>query len=509
MVQVVAAIASAVFMLHSLSCSALDIELFNADTIFTAKKGEFLTLGVQMSDQEQKRFLLNESLINPLVCIVIDGAACDCYMGRLNQIYMPWRHGCISELQKSQSTPKKGIYLSLSLLADNEKPISSSPLFIPNPNADLMEYTTVRNKITLVLPLFLDDLTRSTLLLSSLSTISSTEIHELLIVTPLSQHGLICGAVKGIQEHLEIAFSIRCESENKILPTALTTAGKYSGYAVQMAVKLLVAKILVTDFYITLDADIICLHPDIILRTLVTSSYISGGTGQQISFTRGVYHFESAYIHESWWEGSSQILNISHQELQKVTSYPQIISTSMDVDEESKVGMGVTPAVLSTFGSLLTVGEIIKQIFCAQYGYHVWLETVLQSDDFKELRVEPNKFSDIKYNPNSLLSSEFVDSAIKNWILSLGNPPYGLLWSEYTLYRLTLAKYHVFHNLHIDEIETLGSISPIYLHCNNVWYADQWPWDANSAYANTSCLFSVVQSTSDVPVSKVFSLMRL
>ena len=47
-----------------------------------------------------------------------------------------------------------------------------------------------------------------------------------------------------------------------------------------------------------------------------------------------------------------------------------------------------------------------------------------------------------------------------------------------------------------------GTIEAPILHCFNVWFAEQLPWQAEDAF-RSSCMFSVVQSTSGVPASSV------
>ena len=56
--------------------------------------------------------------------------------------------------------------------------------------------------------------------------------------------------------------------------------------------------------------------------------------------------------------------------------------------------------------------------------------------------------------------------------------------------------------LNDDNIDNNG----VRLHCYNVWFAGQLPWQAGRAKLARNCLFSVVQSTSGVSSSAVLKL---
>ena len=63
------------------------------------------------------------------------------------------------------------------------------------------------------------------------------------------------------------------------------------------------------------------------------------------------------------------------------------------------------------------------------------------------------------------------------------------IWSEYSLYTVVLLTHGVFDTLHVDQKEKNKQ-----LHCEDVWYAAQLPWNAQAAVSdNVSCFFSVIQ----------------
>lgn len=77
------------------------------------------------------------------------------------------------------------------------------------------------------------------------------------------------------------------------------------------------------------------------------------------------------------------------------------------------------------------------------------------------------------------------------------------LWTEYTLYRSVLDDVRVFHEVHLPE-----ELAGLYLHCSNVWYTHQLPWKAEEAYRNSTCLFSVVQSSTGATPSSILRQIR-
>lgn len=90
------------------------------------------------------------------------------------------------------------------------------------------------------------------------------------------------------------ATTTRVIRENSLLANA---AMGRDTYALQMALKLLVAQIVRTDYYVTLDADVIATGP------LCAAALLPGG--------RGAYTAEPRAVHPHWWEGSATILSLS------------------------------------------------------------------------------------------------------------------------------------------------------------------------------------------------------
>ncbi|CAM9744429.1 unnamed protein product, partial [Phaeothamnion confervicola] len=139
-----------------------------------------------------------------------------------------------------------------------------------------------------------------------------------------------------------------------------------------MLLKLLAARVIDTEFYVTLDADVVCVR-----RGAATADLVSRGEGQ------AAFVDEPRAVHPHWWAGGASTYNLAK------------------IDDGG--GFGVTPAVLSTGGVLLTLAR---------------LQEVWGAEDFA----------------SSLLSA---------WATAPD-----LMWSEYTLYRLTLRHLRMFYRLH-------------------------------------------------------------
>lgn len=71
----------------------------------------------------------------------------------------------------------------------------------------------------------------------------------------------------------------------------LRPSNSWNKYALQMAIKLKVSKIVNTEFYVTLDADVL------VANNLVVSDFVDNDR-------RGNYVQEARSVHPRWWEVS-------------------------------------------------------------------------------------------------------------------------------------------------------------------------------------------------------------
>lgn len=173
-------------------------------------------------------------------------------------------------------------------------------------------------KIGAVLPLCInssygggDDLGRSEILFRSLDAfLQSDFIDPILVVTPQNDYQTTRDRLKNWQ-HL----NVQVKSEDELVPQ-LSNHRKMRGWRKQQVIKIAVSEYFKNDFYITFDADIICLKP------IDWSDLIVEG--------KAILQYEKRSLHPKWWKASARILD-------------------MDANVGNlNVGMTVTPAILST-----------------------------------------------------------------------------------------------------------------------------------------------------------------
>ena len=166
-----------------------------------------------------------------------------------------------------------------------------------------------------------------------------------------------------------------------------------------MSLKLLVSSIIETEYYLTLDSDVLLHSP------ISPQSFVRGG--------RAIFDLEERDVHLSWWSGSAQVLGVAYSEESEIRG--------------PEGGFGVTPAVMSTAGALITLGRL----------------HAVNGDNGQE------KFS-------------WLRSWDSTW------------WSEYTLYRISLDHSRTFRLLH-DSPRSRFPPEGLSLACGNVWFeGDTW-----------------------------------
>ena len=284
---------------------------------------------------------INEYLLNPMdlsilltginpmsnmrkleLCFLSNGVICHCFLESLQEarVYLP--PTCSEKLNT--------FWLSIAII----NPIDRLCMF--SENSILVEKHVIAEKealhvqeknkgnLTLVLTLSYSDVGRAALLLNSLSLLTlENKVFQFLVITPHSHKNMI----QSLFSHLttKLAFPVVIISEEDILANEEFSAHYLKqtyAYGLQMALKLLVARIVRTDFYMTLDSDLLLLRPWSSISALLRNG-------------QAVYRHEGRFeAHPDWWVGSEELLyhKSSNPELQ---------------------GFGVTPAVVSTYGALL------------------------------------------------------------------------------------------------------------------------------------------------------------
>lgn len=475
------------FSLIFLSSGFLIEDIVNPRVIHDLSVGDNIELRLKFMEEELSFLSLDSSV--KISCLVVNAESCACFKGGIQEVNLRLTESCASSIKlgmKDLLGRDRGIYLSL-LLVKDEQVLHSSPLRIERPPiADTfhndtsppsltMSHTAI-NSLTLVLPLTLSDFSRAIILLTSLRPVRSNVVKDMIILVPDHELEILSASLSGLSVFL--SFPLLVLPESQLLPHQFV-AGRYPTYGIQMALKLLVARVVTTPYYLTLDADVVCMHPNLLSSVLMPDGY--GGI-------RGVYHFEEPAVHRFWWESSARVLNLTVENSHVASDvFSRNHAGEGHFDD---FGFGVTPTTMSTWGSMLTLQLIQRPHGSNCYADPSCSESGLQNG----IAIDGEGHGDF-----------YDEDGLDKWLASLSND---LLWSEYTLYRLALGHYGVFHHLHIRETERWPSendmLAHVYLHCENVWYAAQLPWKAAQAMANTSCIFSVVQSTTQVSASLVY-----
>lgn len=405
------------------------------------------------------------------ICLEINGRTCHCYPEAVSQAMLTWPGECaraVGAAQRSRSAVYHlGARVQLAVAASHQSVVTTAPFLSLSKSQNPSSGSGL---LTLVLALALSDAPRATeVLLPSLARLSSNNavaVHEMLVLVPDRDRAAISALLATRSASLPFALVIVPESE---LLGFEAVVGRYYSYAIQMSLKLLAARLVSTEFYTTLDADVVLLQPTLISRLLVPGP-------------RGVFEDEPRAVHRAWWEGSARLLGLAA---------PLPLHNNTHVPGS---GFGVTPAVLSAYGSLVVLNLLRERFEGKRAG-----EDGGRENDWVPL-----------------------------WLLSFGSqiqaslPPSTLVWSEYSLYRLGLESVGLFNLLHVPEQTGAGveggngpddNAGTPRLHCFDVWYADQLPWpiDAVGAHvaakAKGGCVFSVVQSSTGVApreIARVF-----
>lgn len=198
-------------------------------------------------------------------------------------------------------------------------------------------------KLSAILPLCIrgsydiDDLGRTEILFKSLSTFAEPNLfNEFLIVCPDNEVEIVKERCLKWSE-----LNIRVVSEDVLVPE-LKAYPKVRGWRKQQMVKLAAPRMLDCDFFVTFDADIICLKP------ITKDQLLPGG--------KALLQYELRSRHPKWWNSSARILNTSGN------------------FGDTKKGMSVTPAILSSQLCNLAGEEIEKN----WKGTGTWVDRLCQ-----------------------------------------------------------------------------------------------------------------------------------
>lgn len=351
---------SLIIMLGVYFATSMKLKVLNPMVLEQRLSNTPLKINLEVSSDAEKLTLMYNIL---MICYVKNGRSCFCSSD-------------LEEGLPSTCFSSESYLFSIILKTSTSEPQASSALRIAN---KAMNLDCSGSQISVILPLTFDDISRAFVTLESFIILADPSvICVMYIVCPDTQLASIKKILVGTIATLK--FPVKVLSEVDIFMIESKAGGlkmdsqtisnlihrSYS-YAIQMAIKLIISRLITTDFYLTLDADVV------LLQSFSLLDLVSSGR-------RAVYHHEGRYeAHPDWWEGSEQFLGI---------------------DSRSKLeqGFGVTPALLSTYGSLLTL-EYIRDYFFNS----------------------PQKDIETNY--------------LRQWLWTFGITS---KWSEYTLYRIVL-----------------------------------------------------------------------
>lgn len=400
------------------------------------------------------------------VCLAVNGDICTCYHESYRDVVISLTDFCYDKLQQLRTTSRVAwLHLQLRTPSNNDDSVaytrnvaSTAVRVILLENQDTrMRLSEAAALVTLVLPLTLDDLSRASVLIYSLRHIAPQTVYELLVFSPDDHVDLLEGALTGLARQLQLRFPVHVHAESVLFRSSRAQLKQVYPYAIQMAVKLLAAQFVSTDYYVTLDADVVLLRPFAIDQLLFPVLDVNTGG---ITHSKAVYHFEERSIHENWWKGSERMLNLSEHTSYVYHTWKQkselshtcqsgsgvcsdsasnninIQSDQQDTQQAAQ-GFGVTPAVLSTYGSLLTVAHLCRQLLHSQPVHH--------EVDYGDGAHEGGSSSAKDVEPIGMLRCERL------WLDGFGRAVQGVgpagdctaardiaIWSEYTMYRVVL-----------------------------------------------------------------------
>ena len=156
-----------------------------------------------------------------------------------------------------------------------------------------------------------NDLKRAHILFTSLqSFVAAGTISEIFVLVPAAEVELVQQEYACWQ-----SLNIKVMAEDDLLPQ-FKKYPKMRGWRKQQLLKIAIANLVENEFYLTLDADVICLKP------LDESKLIIDG--------KALLQYEQRAQHPKWWKASARILKMNAN-----VGDPQL-------------GMTVTPAILAT-----------------------------------------------------------------------------------------------------------------------------------------------------------------
>ncbi|MGY5798278.1 DUF6492 family protein [Rheinheimera faecalis] len=184
-----------------------------------------------------------------------------------------------------------------------------------------------------------NDLKRAHILFTSLKTfVAEGTISEIFVLVPAAEVELVQQEYACWQ-----SLNIKVMAEDDLLPE-FKKYPKMRGWRKQQLLKIAIAHLVENEFYLTLDADVICLKP------LDESKLIIDG--------KALLQYEQRAQHPKWWKSSARILNMNP-----------------DVGPKD-LGMTVTPALMSR-----TLSQKLMQELSPNKAGENWVDALCSLHD--------------------------------------------------------------------------------------------------------------------------------
>lgn len=297
-----------------------------------------------------------------------------------------------------------------------------------------------------VLPLTTRDLERFSILWASLERYVSG-LSTLWIVVPDSQHTALSAA---LPRNGSLGCTVRVESELDFLPT-LRAFPKTGGWYRQMLLKLQASMRVGSEFYLTLDADVVA------CRSVDLEALCASG--------KAPCHVDHADLHPKWYRAAADILG---------AKLPR-----------SAISHGVTPALLHAPTVQSMLGVLSRRWERGEYG-----------TGLRGLKQRLGKLQAWFYG-----SKPASDGDLAGWCayLCCSRP-----WAEYALYFSYLEQSGQFGRHFAEGAEGLYSVS------GSVWHTESFAeWDPAPLFAGSGApYFAVIQSNAFLPVGDVKERLR-
>lgn len=209
-------------------------------------------------------------------------------------------------------------------------------------------------------------------------------VAELLVVAPPEDLGRVRKRLAGSAQ-----FPVRVIDETRLCPSVAHERGWYK----QQIIKLAAAELIHTPWYLTLDADVVC------VRYVNDDFLFPDG--------RAIWQREPVRAHPEWWEGSREVLRSSRK---------------LDLDQAV---IGVTPALMHS----ASARDLLVRLAALDRGCH-WAATLVH-------------LQHLKWTDHSLYWTHLVEvGGVEHLYGDSSHTPYGgdSVWSTQQLGALTSAR---------------------------------------------------------------------